>query len=108
MLEGRGGESSRTILPIKASPDDQAECKFLIEHIYSLSANCEMLTNTTVTIHLQAKYPVTNVGTVTIFRGEDPIVPYRHSVIGNSTARRYVHLQNIKYVEMFKRHNRDM
>ena len=60
---------------IKASQMTKAECKFLIEHVCSLErANCEILTNTTVTIHLQGpKYPVTNVGTVTIFRGEDPI-----------------------------------
>ena len=53
----------------------KAECKFLIKHVCSLErADCEILTNTTVTIHLQGpRYPVTNVGDVTVFRGEDPI-----------------------------------
>ena len=59
----------------KASQMTKAECKFLIKHVCSLErADCEILTNTTVTIHLQGpRYPVTNVGDVTVFRGEDPI-----------------------------------
>lgn len=54
----------------------KAECKFLIEHACGLSATttCEILTETTVLIHLQGpKYPMTDVGQITVFRGEDPI-----------------------------------
>jgi len=59
----------------KASQMSRSECKFLIQHTCALpQANCNILTNTTVVIHLQGpNLPVTNVGTVTVYQGENPI-----------------------------------